>query len=137
MKTKENSITRNPYKILSIVLAILLVLATVYLVNNYFSEREDKAYEEGMQNGAETAIRSMTMEVFSQVAQKGQVRFVAGNNSMVLVPVQMLELSEKQVIDQIVKRVQSEGYVSINYNNSQLTLVPYVPPSENPEAEEQ
>jgi hypothetical protein len=113
---------KNFYKILSYALILIIVVLGAYLGIGYYG---DTRYEQGYIDGS-VQVNNF---ILSSLSQRGNLQVQVGNQSIVLVPSQMVQESLNRgyegAVMQIFEGINKNGYVSVHNNDTEVILVPY------------
>lgn len=131
MEKNNKKKEKNIYKISTYVLAAILVIATLLFIVNYYNQ---KAFNDGILVGQQSTMNTL----ISEVNTKGYVEIIKDgeNESLALVPSQLIKKAQEDLISEILKNVEEKGYVGIYKEEEELILVPYIAPEQQEVPEE-
>jgi hypothetical protein len=103
---------QNIYKIMTFLSLGVIILASLIFGLNYYSNLK-------VTEGVQVTINAIMLEV----ANNGYVDLFNNQTTLTLVPVDVIQSSQNQVIAQILNQVKTTGKVVLYDNQSQFTLV--------------
>lgn len=113
---KEKKDGKNFYKLGFLgLLGILFLGLVVYGFTSY----TDSRYQSGFLDGQNQTINVL----LGTIANSGSVTIGLPEGSVTLVPSQAIQVSQEQVILEILNRINSEGFVTLFNEDTQVTLV--------------
>lgn len=116
----ENKNNRNFYKLTTyLLLTIIIIVFAFFAFNNYTLNKFNEGVVYGQQLTSNFVLQSLDTD--------GYVPLTLGNQTIALIPSQMLQVTKEQTILEIMAQVQDNGYVTLYSNSTEITLVPYNP----------
>lgn len=106
--------TKNIYKTLFLTTIFIIIILLLVFSFNYYS---NKKFKQGMQ--------FTIYSIFEILEKEGKVSINLENKTATLVSEVMLSSIVDELVNQIIETVETQGYVSIYNNETQLMLVPY------------
>ncbi|MDA3855255.1 MAG: hypothetical protein PF569_03280 [Candidatus Woesearchaeota archaeon] len=119
----ENKKSKNFYKFTTYVLLIVIVVAIAfYSFGVHSTTKFNEGVIYGQQLTSDYAVQTLN--------QNGYLPLTLGNQTIALVPSQMLQVAKEETILEILTYVQENGYVSLFINETEVVLVPYQTPQQ-------
>ncbi len=113
---------KNYYKISTFVLTGIIIVAG--LIAGFLLYGNSK-----LNQGKQLAFSS----IYETLNRTGNVMLTDGNITIVLVPIQALDLAKQQTILEIIDTVQKQGYITlfsnVSGNLTEIVLLPYTNPN--------
>lgn len=105
------------YKLVSIILAGLLVLTIIIGVMTY---QKEQMRTQGIIEGQENAVNL----ILESVEEDGEVQIDTPQGNVTLIRSEAANIAQQNLVEYIFSQIQREGSVTLQVNNTQLTLVP-------------
>lgn len=115
--------SRNFYKLTTyLLLIVIIVVVTYYTFGVYSTTKFNEGVIYGQQLTGNYAVQTLN--------ENGYLPLTLGNQTIALVPSQMLQVAKEETILEILSYVEENGYVSLFINETEVILVPYQPVQE-------